>query len=143
MDKSSRGLNKFFYRFNNWFERVNNGYTRNVSSWINRSPYVIILLICICVGAFLLFRSKPSGFIPQEDEGRFYVTYELPEASSTTRSLETLNKMMKIISETKGINHYAALGGLNAITFATKANSGTIFTSLNPWDERKDKDHFN
>ena len=69
-----------------------------------------------------------------------YVTYELPEASSTTRSIATLNKIMKIISETKGIRHYAALGGLNAITFATKANSGTIFTSLNPWDERKDKD---
>ncbi len=140
MDKSSRGLNQFFYRFNNMFERFNNGYTKNVSAWIKRSPYVIILLICICVGAFFLFRAKPSGFIPQEDEGRLYITYELPEASSTARSLETLNKMMKIISETKGIHHFAALGGLNAITFATKANSGTIFTSLNPWDERKSKD---
>jgi hydrophobic/amphiphilic exporter-1 (mainly G- bacteria), HAE1 family len=139
MDKSSRGLNKFFFTFNGWFSRFTHGYTRNVNSWIKRSPYVIILLICICVGAFLLFRSKPSGFIPQEDEGRLYVTYELPEASSTARSLETLNKMMKIISETEGIRHFAALGGLNVVTFATKPNGGTIFTSLKPWDERKDK----
>jgi HAE1 family hydrophobic/amphiphilic exporter-1 len=139
MDKSSRGLNQFFYRFNNLFERFNNGYTKNVSAWIKRSPYVIILLILICAGSFLLFRAKPSGFIPQEDEGRLYITYELPEAASTARSLETLNKMMKIISGTEGIHHYAALAGLNAITFATKANSGTIFTSLNPWDERKSK----
>jgi HAE1 family hydrophobic/amphiphilic exporter-1 len=139
LDKSSRGLNQFFYRFNNLFARFNNGYTRNVNSWIKKSPYVIILLICICAGAFLLFRAKPSGFIPQEDEGRLYVTYELPEASSTVRSIATLDKIMKIISETEGIRHYAALGGLNAITFATKANSGTIFTSLNPWDQRKDK----
>ncbi len=139
MDESSRGLNKFFYHFNNWFGRVTNRYTKNVGGWIKRSPYVIILLVCICAGVFLLFRSKPSGFIPQEDEGRLYITYELPEASSTTRSLETLNKMMKIISETEGIKHYAALGGLNAITFASKSNGGTIFTSLNPWDERKDK----
>ena len=28
MDKSSRGLNQFFYRFNNWFGRVTNGYTK-------------------------------------------------------------------------------------------------------------------
>jgi hydrophobic/amphiphilic exporter-1 (mainly G- bacteria), HAE1 family len=139
MDESSRGLNKFFFHFNNWFGRVTNGYTKSVGTWIRRSPYVIILLVCICAGVFLLFRNKPSGFIPQEDEGRLYVTYELPEASSTTRSLETLNKMMKIISETEGIHHYAALGGLNAITFASKSNGGTIFTSLNPWDERKDK----
>jgi hydrophobic/amphiphilic exporter-1 (mainly G- bacteria), HAE1 family len=139
MDESSRGLNKFFYHFNNWFGRVTNRYTKNVGGWIKRSPYVIILLVCICTGVFLLFRAKPSGFIPQEDEGRLYITYELPEASSTTRSLETLDKMMDIISKTEGIKHYAALGGLNAITFASKSNGGTIFTSLNPWDERKDK----
>ncbi|HEY4967220.1 MAG TPA: efflux RND transporter permease subunit, partial [Puia sp.] len=139
MDKSSRGLNQFFYRFNNWFSRFTNGYTGNVNSWIKRSPYVIILLVCICVGTFFLFRSKASGFIPQEDEGRLFITYELPEASSTTRSLVTLNKMMKIISETDGILHYAALGGLNVVTFASKSNGGTIFTSLKPWDERKDK----
>jgi HAE1 family hydrophobic/amphiphilic exporter-1 len=139
LDQSSRGINQFFYRFNRSFAKFTNGYTRNVNVWIKRAPYVIILLVCVCVGTFLLFRAKPSGFIPQEDEGRLYVTYELPEASSTTRSLETLNKIMKVMSETEGVRHYAALGGLNVVTFATKANGGTIFASLQPWDERKDK----
>ncbi|HTQ65450.1 MAG TPA: efflux RND transporter permease subunit [Puia sp.] len=138
LDAKSRGFNWFFYKFNSLFDRMNNSYTSSVGRWIKKSPLVIILLICICVGAFFLFKSKPTGFIPQEDEGRLYITYELPEASSTARSLETLNKMMKIIGETKGIRHFAALGGLNAITFATKANSGTIFTSLQPWSDRED-----
>src|SRR5207342_3500563 len=77
MDKSSRGINQFFYRFNNIFARFTNRYTENVNSWIKRSPYVVILLICIGAGTFLLFRSKPTGFIPQEDEGRLFITYEL------------------------------------------------------------------
>ena len=139
LDQKSRGLNWFFYRYNSWFEKLTNRYTNAVGKWIKKAPYVVILLICIGFGAVYLFNNKPSGFIPQEDEGRLYVTYELPEASSTSRSLETLNKMMKIIQETPGIRHFAALGGLNAITFATKSNSGTIFTSLQPWDQRKDK----
>ncbi|MFI5192953.1 MAG: efflux RND transporter permease subunit [Chitinophagales bacterium] len=139
LDKSSKGFNQFFYRFNNWFGKVTNRYAHGVHSWIKKAPYVIILLICICVGAFFLFKAKPSGFIPQEDEGRLYITYDLPEASSTTRSLVTLNKIMKIVEETPGIAHYAALGGLNVITFSSKPNSGTIFTSLKPWDERKEK----
>ncbi|HMG09303.1 MAG TPA: efflux RND transporter permease subunit, partial [Mucilaginibacter sp.] len=33
----------------------------------------------------------------------------------------------------------AALGGLNVISFASKANSATMFVQLKPWDERKEK----
>ena len=47
--------------------------------------------------------------------------------------------MMNILSKTPGVAHFAALGGLNVVTFATKSNSGTIFIMLKPWDERTDK----
>ena len=46
---------------------------------------------------------------------------------------------MEILKRTPGIAHYAALGGLNVVTFATKSNSGTVFVQLKPWDERTDK----
>ena len=139
IDKSSTGLNKFFYRFNNWFGRTTSNYTIGVRKAIKGSRYVIILLLCIFVGTTLLFKAKPTGFIPTEDEGRLYVTFELPEASSTTRSLEVLDTMMTILKRTPGIAHFAALGGLNVVTFATKSNSGTVFAQLKPWDKRTDK----
>ncbi|MFL9484437.1 efflux RND transporter permease subunit [Chitinophagaceae bacterium LWZ2-11] len=139
LDEKSRGLNKFFFLFNRWFRRVTLSYTIGVRKTIKGTPYAIILLICVCVGTVFLFKAKPTGFIPTEDEGRVYITYELPEGSSTFRSLEAMDSMMTIIGNTKGVAHFAALGGLNAITFATKSNSGTIFTQLKPWDERTDK----
>jgi len=134
--KEARGLNGWFYRFNRWFERVSNGYTKGVHSAIKAAKVSIVILICIAVGAVSLFKQKPTGFIPTEDEGRIYITYELPEASSTAASLEVMNKLMKVIGETPGVGHFAALGGLNVITFSTKSNSGTIFCQLKPWDER-------
>ncbi len=136
---NSKGLNGLFFRFNEWFQRTTNSYSSGVKKCIEKAPVVIILLICLFVGTGILFKSKPTGFIPTEDEGRLYITFELPEASSTTRSLEALNSMMDILKTTPGIAHFAALGGLNAITFATKSNSGTIFAQLKPWDERTDK----
>ncbi len=72
-------LEKFFFSFNNWFRRVTNSYSRGVAIWIRRWPYIIVLLAVIFVGLFFLFKAKPTGFIPQEDEGRLYLTYELPE----------------------------------------------------------------
>ncbi len=139
INPQSKGINKFFFRFNSWFEKVSLGYTLGVRRSIKGARYMLVLLVCIFVGTGLLFKSKPTGFIPTEDEGRLYVTYELPEASSTTRSLEVLDTMMNIMKRTPGIKHFAALGGLNVVTFATKSNSGTIFTTLEPWDQRKDK----
>ena len=139
IDAESRGLNKFFFRFNSWFERTTGSYSVGVQKCIEKAPLVIILLICLYAGTAVLFQSKPTGFIPTEDEGRVYITFELPEASSTARSLEVLNTMMETLKTVPGIGHFAALGGLNVVTFATKSNSGTIFVQLKPWDERTDK----
>jgi hydrophobic/amphiphilic exporter-1 (mainly G- bacteria), HAE1 family len=139
LDKKSRGINKFFFSFNEWFKRVSSSYSNGVKKTIKAAPYAIIILICLYVGTGLLFKNKPTGFIPTEDEGRLFITYELPEASSTSRSLEVLQTIMGILKETPGVAHYAGLGGLNVVTFASKSNSGTVFTQLKPWDERKDK----
>ena len=92
-------LEKFFAAFNRWFGKVTFGYTRGVGSWIRRTPYVVVMLIVLIVGLFFLFKNKPSGFIPTEDEGRILVTYEMPEGASTARSVELLKMIGDRIKE--------------------------------------------
>jgi len=139
ISEKSKGLNRFFYKFNEWFRKLSLQYTIGVRKTIKASRYAIILLICLFVGTVFLFKAKPTGFIPTEDEGRLFVTYELPDASSTTRSIAVLDTIMHMLQETKGVKHFSGLGGLNVINFSMKPNAGTVFTSLDHWDERKDK----
>jgi hydrophobe/amphiphile efflux-1 (HAE1) family protein len=140
IDEKSGGLNRLFFKFNQWFDKVTGRYRNAVDKGIKHSKFVIIILVCIVVGTVLLFKNKPSGFIPLEDEGRVYVTYDLPEGSSTERTVTVLHQMMSVLDSVPAINHYAALGGLNAVNFATKSNSATIFVQLKPWDEREKKE---
>ena len=91
------------------------------------------------MGTIFLFKTKPTGFIPTEDEGRLYITYTLPEASSTARNMVALDSLMTILKSTPGINHFSALGGLNVVSGAASSNSGTVFCMLKPWSEREDK----
>jgi HAE1 family hydrophobic/amphiphilic exporter-1 len=135
-DKKLNIFEKFFNGFNNWFARVTGKYANGVKRCIKASRFVVIILVCICVGTVLLFKAKPSGFIPPEDDGRLYVTYQLPEASSTTQSVELMTRLMKIVGETPGMNHFAALSGLNILNQGTNSNNGTIFCMLKPWDQR-------
>ncbi len=138
--KEARGINKMFFRFNNWFERVTNRYSNGVQKSIKAFRYIVILLICICVATYFLFQHKSSGFIPSEDDGNLYVTFQLPPASSTTQSVEVMSRLMKVVASTPGVGHYAALSGLNVLNNASNSNAGTIYVQLKPWDERSVSD---
>jgi len=139
IDENSKGLNKFFYYFNRWFKRTNVNYSRQVLRNINYSKYVVIILLFIVLGALVMFKYKPTSFIPVEDEGRLIITFELPDASSTTRTNIVLHKVMNTIKEIPGIKHYSGIAGYNVINGSTKSNSGTLFIMLNHWDLRKSK----
>ena len=139
ISQSSKGLNYLFFHFNKWFNRRTDGYTSNVRTAIKHSRYIVILLVLVVFATYVLLIKKPTGFIPLEDEGRLYITYELPEASSTSRTVDVLKKIMDILGDIKGVYHYSAIAGLNVVTGASKTNSGTIFCQLKHWDERKDK----
>jgi HAE1 family hydrophobic/amphiphilic exporter-1 len=138
--KKHKGITGLFTKFNTWFDRVTAKYTEGVRRSIKGAKYIVILLLCICVGAYFLFESKPTGFIPSEDDGNLYVTYQLPPASSTAQSINIMTKLMKVVAATPGVGHYAALSGLNVVTNATNSNNGTIYVQLKPWDERSGDD---
>ncbi|WP_194778456.1 efflux RND transporter permease subunit [Pararhodonellum marinum] len=139
IDKKSKGLNRFFYLFNRFFERLSKSYNRKVMWSLERSKYILIGLGLLILATFLMFQQKPTGFIPTEDEGRLFVTFELPEGASTNRTLATITKLMDILDQQEEVLHYSAVTGLNAVNFAVKSNSGTVFTQLTPWGERKGK----
>lgn len=129
-------MDKFFNWFNAWFDSVTIRYSNGVRHCIKYAKFVVIILLCICIGTYLLFKSKPSGFVPSEDGGRLFITYQLPDASSTSQSVAVMKKLMKIVSSTQGILHYAAGSGFNILSGGASSNSGSMFIMLKPWDER-------
>jgi HAE1 family hydrophobic/amphiphilic exporter-1 len=133
-------MDKFFDGFNNFFDRFTSSYANGVKRGIKHSKFVVIILACICAGTFLLFKTKPSGFVPSEDGGRLFLTFQLPDASSTTQSVKVMQKLMKIVGSTPGIFHYVAVSGFNVLNGGANSNTGSMFCMLKPWDERTTKD---
>ncbi|MBS1618736.1 MAG: multidrug efflux RND transporter permease subunit [Bacteroidetes bacterium] len=132
-------LDRFFDAFNNWFNRVTNSYGRGVALWIKKTPYVLIMMVCLFVGLGFLFKSKPTGFIPTEDQGYMFVAYEMPEGTSIARNMITIHKMIDSLKSIPSIKNTGAIAGFNAVSQSAKSNSGTIFVLFKPWDERKGK----
>jgi len=133
---SSNWMDKFFFYFNSGFEKLTHKYSNGVKRSIKNAKYVVVILVCICVGTYLLFKVKPSGFVPSEDGGRLFVTFQLPDASATTQSVKVMEKLMKIVGSTPGILHYTAVSGFNILNGGANSNAGSMFCMLKPWDER-------
>jgi HAE1 family hydrophobic/amphiphilic exporter-1 len=135
-NKKKNILDKFFDWFNSWFGRRSEGYTKNVHAWIRKTPYVLVMMVCLFVGLFFMFKNKPTGFIPTEDEKRMYVAYEMPEGTSTSRNIEMQLEIEKRIMSIPAVHVVGGLAGLNILTFSNKSNVGTVFVNLKHWEKR-------
>ncbi len=137
LNEKSTGMNKVFYRFNNWFDRVTKRYSHGVRAAIKRAPFVIIILVCIYVGTYGLFSAKPAGFIPTEDNGIFITGITLPEGASAARTTEVLEEMEATFMEAfPEINNITAINGINLLNRSFKSNGATFFVQLKPWKDR-------
>ncbi|MFD2969889.1 efflux RND transporter permease subunit [Sphingobacterium bambusae] len=138
VNKDARGLNKFFYKFNLWFERVTHKYSRGVRACIRRAPLALIILLCIFIGTGYMFTTKPTGFIPTEDNGSFFAGVNLPEGSSASRTSAVLSELdEQFRKDFPEIEHITLIAGINILNRSFKSNAATLFVSLKPWAERK------
>ena len=140
LSKNSKHLDKFFYRFDKWFEWVTTKYANAVKFCIRKAWLTVMALVCICVATVIMFKKKPTGFIPSEDGGRVMIGIQLPEGTATTHTNDLLAKIMKIVAGTPGVLHYNAISGMNVLSGGATSNGASIFCMLKPWDERSTPD---
>jgi hydrophobe/amphiphile efflux-1 (HAE1) family protein len=135
--KKSRGLmTRAFGYFNRAFDWTNKRYMSTVGFLMRRSAFAIIALLAFTFAAGSLFRSLPAGFLPNEDQGAFFVSVRLPDGASTQRTDAAVRKLEKIMSEMPAVADYFVLGGLDIATGTSNSNVATVIATLKPWDER-------
>ncbi|MDD4883253.1 multidrug efflux RND transporter permease subunit [Sulfuricurvum sp.] len=126
----------FFRWFNRAFGRMTENYVRRSGFMIRKAA--IFGIIYLTTYGFIAYFHKtlPSAFLPMEDQGYFITSINLPEGSSSNRTLEVVKKVEKILKEQPGVYKYTAITGLNILTFSQEPNSAVVFTRLTGWDER-------
>jgi multidrug efflux pump subunit AcrB len=105
--KASRGpLAWFFGYFNRAFEWTTNKYLAGVGMLIRRSAVALLILAVFWLSAGWLFKKLPNGFLPDEDQGAFFVSIHLPDAASIDRNSLATEKIENVIAHLPGVDHY-------------------------------------
>ena len=130
-------LGKFFGWFNHLFARVTEGYVRISEKFVRRSGITFILLLVFALAALLFGRNVPASFLPDEDQGFFYINLQLPNAASLQRTDAVCRKVETILSQTQGVRYTTTVAGFSLLSGVQSSYGGFFFVTLNPWEERK------
>jgi multidrug efflux pump len=130
-------LSRPFRYFNRAFDWANGRYLSGVRLLIRRSALAVIALLAFSIATGGLFRSLPTGFLPNEDQGAIFVSVRLPDGASTERTDAATRKVEAVLGRIPGVNTYFALGGLDIATQTSNSNVATVICTLEPWEERK------
>jgi len=124
----SRGpLARFFRLFNRGFARVQNGYVSVSGLLIRRALVGIAILIGFTVLAGGIGRILPHSFLPDEDQGYFFMNVELPEASSLQRTTAVMKKIDDILKHEPGVLYYNAISGYSILSQTSSSRNGLYF----------------
>src|SRR5213594_2727420 len=135
--RPARGpLGAFFRGFNRVFDWITGRYVGVARILVRRAVLTIMLVGVVILGAGLIGRQLPAGFIPEEDQGLLGVNVQLPPGASLERTGAVLTRVEQIVAATAGVDSFATIGGYGAVTSTYQPNFGSIFVRLKPWEER-------
>ena len=131
-------IGRFFTWFNAAFDRLTEKYGQGVIGSTGNLRRGLLMFLVLLAATSILFRSLPTGFVPDEDQGYFIASLSLPEAASVNRTREVGHRVSEIIRQIPGVKETILISGMDILSGAAKPNTALVVVSLHPWADRKD-----
>jgi len=129
---------KVFTPFNNGLDGLRDRYGRSLHFLTRFKPFVLAAFAASLVLTAWLYSTVPSAFLPDEDQGYFITLVQGPEGVSLNYTSDVMRGAEELLLAQPEVRATFAVGGFGFS--GNTANSGVIFTTLNPWSERKGPD---
>jgi len=127
----------FFKLFNRFFGAASNGYSKFVTHTVRSSVIALIVYAGLIALTVAGFARVPAGFVPTQDKGYLVALAQLPNGATLDRTEDVIRKMTDIALKNPGVQNAVAFPGLSINGFTNSPNSGIVFATLKPFDERR------
>ncbi len=124
----------FFGAFNRAFQRLTARYSARLVYLVGRSGRMMAAFAVICAVLVLAVKELPSSFLPDEDQGYFMTSIQLPTGATSERTLEVVKKYEAHVATRPALDANMVVQGFS---FAGSGpNAAMAFTMLKDWDKR-------
>ena len=131
---------RVFSAFNRGLDTVRDLYvtaTRGLGKHALTSVITVIALVGACVWGY---SSLPKSFLPDEDQGYFFVSVQLPDGASLGRTDAVLGQMQTLLENDPAVDDVIAISGFSLLSGGSAPNSAFGIVLLKPWGERSSVD---
>ncbi|WP_415898148.1 efflux RND transporter permease subunit [Neptuniibacter sp. QD57_21] len=124
-----------FKKFDQLIDWTRRGYVKKVNFLNKRLLLSMGLMAAMGGGVYHMFSTTPTGFLPYEDNGAFFVNVQLPDGASLNRTDEIVAQIDKILEEQPGVENRIGIKGFSILGGAAP-NAALAIPVLSHWDER-------
>ncbi|SIO11407.1 efflux RND transporter permease subunit [Halodesulfovibrio marinisediminis] len=108
-----------------------------ITTILRKGLLTLVAIIVIFSATGYLYKTTPTAFIPNEDQGFFFVDAQLPEASSMNRTQRVLEEVTDMTQKVSGVERVITVAGRSFLS-GNLSNTGLIIVMLEDWDSRPD-----
>jgi hydrophobe/amphiphile efflux-1 (HAE1) family protein len=117
-------------------DRVRDAYGDVVARLVHFAIVGLVMVAVAMAGTAALSRITPTGFLPEDDQGAFFVIAQLPDGASVGRTGEYIAEVERVLAAEETIESYTSVIGLNFIDNYSQANGAFVIVSLKPFNDR-------
>lgn len=132
---ASRKGRAFSAWFNGRFHALTAFYASGLGFALKRTGRMMVLYAALCMALFLGLFSLPSSFLPDEDQGYFMSSIQLPSDATMQRTLKVVQKFEEEIASQPAIESNIMILGFGFS--GSGQNSAMAFTTLKDWKHRE------
>jgi multidrug efflux pump len=116
---------------------VRDAYGAAVARIVRFSVIGLVMVGLAGFGTVSLLKVTPTGFLPEDDQGAFFVVIQMPGGASVGRTLKVVHETEEILKKEEGVADYTSVVGLNFIDNYSQSNAAFVVVTLKPFEERK------
>jgi len=121
--------------FERFIHKLTGGYTSTVGFMLKRAVRVAAVVGVLFVATGWLTKEVPTAFVPGEDQGYLFVDIQLPDAASTNRTQQVMEKITPIMKNDPAVTDVITVAGFSMLGGAGSNNALGIIV-LKDWEER-------
>ncbi|MCK7414199.1 multidrug efflux RND transporter permease subunit [Enterobacter cloacae] len=132
---NKRGAGRFATWFNTHFHALTAVYASSLGAVLKKTGRMLLLYVALCAALFMGLSSLPSSFLPDEDQGYFMSSLQLPSDATMQRTLKVVEKFEEEIASRQAIESNIMILGFGFS--GSGPNSAMAFTTLKDWKNRQ------